>query len=73
MPDGDVVLVTELPTFAIVDDHLQFTIVSGSRRRVFRMPRVLGWATANACIDALGEGPPPDNVKPFKRRDRPHT
>lgn len=68
----DIVLITALPKFRVVGEFLEFELTSGRHVRPFRIPKDLGWAAVNLCIDALGEAPPPDNVRRFKKRDKPH-
>lgn len=47
---SDIILVTELPDFEVVEGFLQFTLVSGSRSRVFRMSP---HKARNSCMVAL--------------------
>lgn len=67
MPDTDVILVTELPEFEVIGDHFQFVIVSGTRRRIFRMPL---HRARNATMAAWGilrrEDERPINVAPLR-------
>lgn len=72
MQDSDIVLVTTVPAFEVVDDFLQFTITSGRRDRTFRLALHKGWAAMRACQKALEDGENrPDNVKAFSRKRGP--
>lgn len=69
MPDSsDVVLVTEVPEYTVVDGHLQFTLTSGKRQRVYRISRHKARCALQLCQRVLeDDAGAPSNVRAFKR------
>lgn len=75
MPDsGDVVLVTQLPEFAIIEGFLQFTLISGSRTHVFRLSKHRGRNACHVCLRVLDQDMArPSNICPLRvERAPPH-
>ena len=69
MPSSDIILVTELPTYKMAEGFLQFTIISGDRKRVFRISKHKARSAIHTALRVLSEDDrTPDNVEPIGRR-----
>lgn len=72
MPTSDVVLVTELPTFEMAEGFLQFSLISGDRRRVFRISQHKARSAIHLALRTLDEAEArPSNVRQMGGRRKP--
>jgi len=70
--EGDIILVTEMPEFAMADGELQFVLTSGGRRRVFRISKHRARGAIHLALHLLNEDDRrPCNVRAFERRKKP--
>lgn len=66
--NSDIILVSALPEFEVVEGFLQFTLVSGDRRRTFWISQHKARSAIHTALRVLDDdASKPSNIREFRR------